>query len=63
MWIAVCGVFLRAGYDQVVMCSQGKRHLQKIRVLAADRLSEPDLGRVLFLEPEGLPCVLILARI
>ena len=45
---------LEAGYDVVVLCSPDRRTLHKVRRLATQRLSEPDLGRVLFLQPDEL---------
>ena len=44
----------KAGYDLVLMCSQDKRHLQKIRVMANERLAITDLEKVRFFEPEEL---------
>ena len=45
---------LSAGYDTVIMCSQDKRHLQKIRTFVTERLAGSDLEKVMFLEPEDL---------
>jgi hypothetical protein len=45
---------LKAGYDQVVMCAQDKRHLERIRSVAEVKLSEPEPGRVLYFTPDEL---------
>ena len=45
---------LKAGYDKVVMVSQDKRSLEKIRVFAKEKLSDSDLEKIMFFEPEEL---------
>jgi hypothetical protein len=45
---------LTAGYATVIMCSQDKKHLQKIKNFVAEKLAKSDLGKVMFLEPEEL---------
>ena len=45
---------LEAGYDTVVLCSPDRRTLDKVRRLATQKLPEPDLQRVLFLQPDEL---------
>jgi len=45
---------LEAGYDAVVLCSSDRKTLDKVKRLATQRLSEPDLAKVFFLQPEDL---------
>jgi hypothetical protein len=45
---------LKAGYDQVFMCSQDKRNLEKIRALVMKNLDDSETNKVLFMEPEEL---------
>jgi hypothetical protein len=45
---------LRAGYDRVILCSPGRRTLEKIKLLVFQRVDEPDRGKLLFLQPEEL---------
>ena len=45
---------LKAGYAQVISCSQDKKHLEKIRSLAEEKLPKEDQGKVKFLAPEEL---------
>ncbi len=45
---------LKAGYDKVIMCSQDKKHLEKIRSFVMEKLSGSDLEKVMFFEPEEL---------
>jgi hypothetical protein len=43
---------LRAGYDQIVLCSSEKRPLEKIKALAFERFEKPEQEKLLFLRPE-----------
>lgn len=45
---------LAAGYEKVILCSQEKNFLEKVRVAAEKRLKKAEIGRVLFLQPEEL---------
>lgn len=45
---------LASGYDQVILCSQDKKTLERIRGLCASELTDADLARVSFLEPDEL---------
>lgn len=45
---------IKAGYDKVLMCSLDKKHLEKIRALVMERMSESALDKVLLFEPEEL---------
>ena len=45
---------LEAGYDTVVLCSPDRKTLDKVKRLAAQRLAESDLEKVLFLQPDEL---------
>ena len=45
---------LEAGYETVVLCSPDRKTLDKVKRLAAQRLAESDLERVLFLQPDEL---------
>ena len=45
---------LKAEYDTVVLCSPDKKTLDKVRKLATQRLSESDLEKVLFFQPDEL---------
>ena len=45
---------LKAGYDRVVMVAQDKRSLEKIRVLAIEKMVESDQEKVMFFDPEEL---------
>jgi hypothetical protein len=45
---------LKAGYNTVIMVAQDKRHLERIRTLVTEKLSEVDQGKVMFFEPEEL---------
>lgn len=45
---------LEAGYDTVVLCSPNRKTLDKAKNLAIQRLSESDVGKVLFLQPDEL---------
>ena len=45
---------LEAGYHTVVLCSPNRKTLDKVKRLAAQRLPESDLARVLFLQPDEL---------
>lgn len=40
----------------MVLCSQSKRVLQRVKKLADERLTESDREKVLFLQPEQLLC-------
>ena len=45
---------LGAGYDTVVLCSPDRKSQDKIKRLANQRLSEPDMEKVLFFQPDEL---------
>jgi hypothetical protein len=45
---------LKAGYDKVIVCSQGKKNLEKIRVLVMEKLEESGIEKVMFFEPDEL---------
>ncbi len=45
---------LKAGYDKVLMCAQDKKHLEKIRTLVMEKLTDSALEKVMFVEPEEL---------
>lgn len=45
---------LKAGYDKIIMTSQDKKHLEKIRALVEEKTSKSDLEKIMFLEPEDL---------
>ena len=45
---------LAAGYEKVVLCSQEKKFLEKVRVVAEKGLKKTEMVRVLFLQPEEL---------
>lgn len=45
---------LASEYDTVILCSPEKKALEKIRNLCTKKLAEPELQRVLFLEPDAL---------
>jgi hypothetical protein len=45
---------LKAGYDKVLMCSQDKKHLERIRNLVMEKLADFALEKVSFFEPEEL---------
>ena len=45
---------LRAGYEQIILCSPEKRSLKKIESVAYERFDENDWGKLLFLQPEEL---------
>jgi len=45
---------LNAGYDTVIMCSQDRKHLARIRDFTTEKLKAPALEKVQFLEPEEL---------
>ena len=44
---------LASGYDKVIFCSPTKKTLEKTRALCSKKLSESDMERVSFLEPDG----------
>lgn len=45
---------LASEYDIVILCSPEKKALEKIRTLCTKKLAEPELQKVLFLEPDAL---------
>jgi len=45
---------LRSGYDRVILCSPERRILEKIKLLAFQRVDESDRGKLLFFQPEEL---------
>jgi len=45
---------LKAGYNQVILCSPEKRFLEKVENLIGEKIAETDRMRVLFFQPEEL---------
>lgn len=45
---------LKAGYEQVVLCSPDKKTLERVKSLVSQKLSESNQKRVLFFQPEEL---------
>jgi hypothetical protein len=43
-----------AGYEKVILCSQEKKFLEKVRTSAEKALNSSELSKVLFLQPEEL---------
>ena len=48
------GKCLKAGYDNVVLCSPERRTLEKVKALVFKKLKKSDQETVLFLQPEEL---------
>ena len=43
---------LRAGYEEIIVCSPKKRNLERIKNFLSNELKEVDLGKILFFKPE-----------
>jgi hypothetical protein len=49
---------LAAGYEKVILCSQERKFLEKVRVAVEKGLKKAEIGRVHFIQPEDLYPVL-----